>query len=141
MLKEKYGRAKALGERVNASRGKINALKATIEQRRTMQSMARGLSRTCVGGFHFRAARIPTESTRIRPATKSVRIQKPHPSQEQALYRRRIDVLSPRLYMFIHTLQVSHALISVECLFSMTLLPGGGGGRSRRGGGAGEDRD
>jgi len=40
VLKEKYGRAKALGERVNASRGKINALKATIEQRRVVQSMA-----------------------------------------------------------------------------------------------------
>ena len=40
LLKEKYGRAKALGERVNAARAKINQLKATIEQRRVAQSMA-----------------------------------------------------------------------------------------------------
>ena len=40
LLKEKYGRAKGLGERVNAARGKINQLKATIEQRRVAQSMA-----------------------------------------------------------------------------------------------------
>jgi|AntAceMinimDraft_1070359.scaffolds.fasta_scaffold13612_3 kinesin family protein 6/9 len=39
LLKEKYGRAKALGERVNASRAAINQLKATIEQRRVAQSL------------------------------------------------------------------------------------------------------
>jgi len=44
-LREKYGEAKATGEVVNATRSRINSLKAQIEQRRVeraMQSVAKG---------------------------------------------------------------------------------------------------